>query len=62
MVNEENSKKLNPQGFALWKKLKDDEPFFDSMGQKWPGCFFLILALIKDELGDTIDIHLVVLI
>ena len=30
MANDENNKKLNPQDFALWKKAKDDEPFFDS--------------------------------
>ena len=30
MTNDENSKKINPQDFALWKKAKDDEPSFNS--------------------------------
>ena len=59
MVNEENSKKLNPQDFALWKKAKDDEPFFDSpWGKGRPGWHIECSAMVKDELGDTIDIHL----
>ena len=30
MSNEENTKKLNPQDFALWKKAKVNEPAFNS--------------------------------
>ena len=59
MANEENSKKLNPQDFALWKKAKADEPFFDSpWGKGRPGWHIECSAMVKDELGDTIDIHL----
>ena len=53
------SKKLNPQDFALWEKAKDDEPFFDSpWGKGRPGWHIECSAMVKDELGDTIDIHL----
>jgi len=59
MDNEENNKKLNPQDFALWKKAKDDEPYFDSpWGRGRPGWHIECSAMVKDELGDTIDIHL----
>ena len=59
MDSEENNKKLNPQDFALWKKAKDDEPFFDSpWGKGRPGWHIECSAMVKDELGDTIDIHL----
>lgn len=59
MTNDENSKKLNPQDFALWKKAKDDEPYFDSpWGKGRPGWHIECSAMVKDELGDTIDIHL----
>ena len=59
MTNDENTKKLNPQDFALWKKAKDDEPYFDSpWGKGRPGWHIECSAMVKDELGDTIDIHL----
>ena len=59
MDSEENNKKLNPQDFALWKKAKDDEPYFDSpWGRGRPGWHIECSAMVKDELGDTIDIHL----
>ena len=38
---------------------KDDEPFFDSpWGKGRPGWHIECSAMVKDELGDTIDIHL----
>ena len=59
MNNDENSKKINPQDFALWKKAKSDEPYFDSpWGKGRPGWHIECSAMVKDELGDTIDIHL----
>jgi len=59
LSNDENSKKLNPQDFALWKKAKDDEPYFDSpWGKGRPGWHIECSAMVKDELGETIDIHL----
>ena len=59
MTNDENNKKLNPQDFALWKRAKDDEPYFNSpWGKGRPGWHIECSAMVKDELGDTIDIHL----
>ena len=59
MNKDENSKKINPQDFALWKKAKDDEPSFDSpWGKGRPGWHIECSAMVKDELGETIDIHL----
>ena len=59
MNKDENSKKVNPQDFALWKKAKDDEPSFDSpWGKGRPGWHIECSAMVKDELGETIDIHL----
>ena len=59
MASDENTKKLNPQDFALWKKAKNDEPYFDSpWGKGRPGWHIECSAMVKDELGDTIDIHL----
>ena len=59
MTNEENTKKLNPQDFALWKKAKENEPAFNSpWGKGRPGWHIECSAMVKDELGDTIDIHL----
>ena len=59
MISEENIKKVNPQDFALWKKAKEDEPSFDSpWGKGRPGWHIECSAMVKDELGETIDIHL----
>jgi len=59
MNNDENSKKITPQDFALWKKAKNDEPYFNSpWGKGRPGWHIECSAMVKDELGDTIDIHL----
>tara|TARA_B100000212_G_scaffold64079_1_gene44057 strand:+ start:318 stop:1796 length:1479 start_codon:yes stop_codon:yes gene_type:complete len=59
MTKDENRKKINPQDFALWKKAKNDEPYFDSpWGKGRPGWHIECSAMVKDELGDTIDIHL----
>ncbi len=59
MTKDENRKKVNPQDFALWKKAKDDEPSFDSpWGKGRPGWHIECSAMVKDELGETIDIHL----
>ncbi len=59
MTNDENSKKISPQDFALWKKAKNDEPYFNSpWGKGRPGWHIECSAMVKDELGDTIDIHL----
>ena len=55
----EKNKKINPQDFALWKKAKSDEPSFDSpWGKGRPGWHIECSAMVKEELGETIDIHL----
>ena len=59
MSNYENKKKINPQDFALWKNAKNDEPYFESpWGKGRPGWHIECSAMVKDELGETIDIHL----
>ena len=59
MTSDEKSKKITPQDFALWKKAKNDEPYFNSpWGKGRPGWHIECSAMVKDELGDTIDIHL----
>tara|TARA_Y100001933_G_scaffold215646_1_gene222407 strand:+ start:1627 stop:3096 length:1470 start_codon:yes stop_codon:yes gene_type:complete len=56
---DENNKKMHPQDFALWKKAKKDEPYFESpWGKGRPGWHIECSAMVKDELGETIDIHL----
>ncbi|MDC3089291.1 cysteine--tRNA ligase [Prochlorococcus sp. AH-716-N03] len=55
----EKSKKESPQDFALWKNAKANEPSFNSpWGQGRPGWHIECSAMVKDELGETIDIHL----
>ncbi len=55
----EKSKKLTPQDFALWKNAKENEPSFKSpWGEGRPGWHIECSAMVKDELGETIDIHL----
>ena len=50
--------KKNPVDFALWKKKKDGEPFWDSpWGQGRPGWHIECSAMAKKYLGDTFDIH-----
>lgn len=44
--------------FALWKNKKDDEPWWPSpWGDGRPGWHIECSAMIKQYLGDTIDIH-----
>lgn len=50
--------KKNPVDFALWKKKKDGEPFWESpWGQGRPGWHIECSAMAKKYLGDTFDIH-----
>ena len=50
--------KKNPVDFALWKKKKDREPFWESpWGQGRPGWHIECSAMAKKYLGDTFDIH-----
>ncbi|MBU4541909.1 cysteine--tRNA ligase [uncultured Acetobacterium sp.] len=53
-----NDEKHSPLDFALWKKKKDGEPYWDSpWGQGRPGWHIECSAMSKKHLGDTIDIH-----
>ncbi|WP_034442180.1 cysteine--tRNA ligase [Butyrivibrio sp. AE2032] len=50
--------KRNPGDFALWKFKKEGEPFWGSpWGEGRPGWHIECSAMIKQYLGDTIDIH-----
>ena len=50
--------KKNPVDFALWKKKKNGEPFWESpWGQGRPGWHIECSAMAKKYLGDTFDIH-----
>ncbi|MDF5711758.1 MAG: cysteine--tRNA ligase [Nostoc sp. S4] len=52
------SKKQNPFDFALWKAAKPGEPAWDSpWGVGRPGWHIECSAMIRSQLGDTIDIH-----
>ncbi len=57
-LNQE-SKKISPFDFALWKKAKSGEPSFNSpWGLGRPGWHIECSAMAREELGETIDIHL----
>ena len=50
--------KKNPADFVLWKPSKDDEPGWESpWGRGRPGWHLECSAMIKQQLGPTIDIH-----
>ena len=53
-----NETKRDPLDFALWKKNKPGEPFWDSpWGPGRPGWHIECSAMSKKYLGDTFDIH-----
>lgn len=53
-----NDEKRSPLDFALWKKKKDGEPYWDSpWGQGRPGWHIECSAMSRKHLGNTIDIH-----
>ncbi|SDZ22023.1 cysteine--tRNA ligase [Tindallia californiensis] len=55
---EVNENKKNPLDFALWKKAKPGEPYWESpWGKGRPGWHIECSAMAKKYLGDTIDIH-----
>jgi cysteinyl-tRNA synthetase len=55
---EQTSVKHDPFDFALWKSAKPDEPAWDSpWGPGRPGWHIECSAMVRDRLGDTIDIH-----
>ncbi|MCX5944737.1 MAG: cysteine--tRNA ligase [Cyanobacteria bacterium] len=55
----EEARKHHPFDFALWKGSKPGEPSFPSpWGPGRPGWHIECSAMVRQELGDTIDIHL----
>ncbi len=55
----EESRKQHPFDFALWKGAKPGEPSFPSpWGPGRPGWHIECSAMVREELGTTIDIHL----
>ena len=57
--SEEEARKRHPFDFALWKSAKPGEPSFPSpWGPGRPGWHIECSAMVRQELGDTIDIHL----
>ena len=58
-TGEEDGRKRHPFDFALWKGAKPGEPSFPSpWGPGRPGWHIECSAMVRQELGDTIDIHL----
>ncbi|MFH7025688.1 MAG: cysteine--tRNA ligase [Heteroscytonema crispum UTEX LB 1556] len=54
----EYQKKRDPFDFALWKAAKPSEPAWESpWGKGRPGWHIECSAMVRDRLGDTIDIH-----
>ncbi len=50
--------KQDPFDFALWKSAKPDEPSWESpWGPGRPGWHIECSAMVRDRLGETIDIH-----
>ncbi|MBC1262200.1 cysteine--tRNA ligase [Synechococcus sp. BSF8S] len=57
--SEEETRKRHPFDFALWKGVKPGEPSFPSpWGPGRPGWHIECSAMVRQELGTTIDIHL----
>ncbi len=55
----EGARKRHPFDFALWKGARTEEPSFPSpWGAGRPGWHIECSAMVRQELGDTIDIHL----
>ncbi|MGD1007051.1 MAG: cysteine--tRNA ligase [Ignavibacteriaceae bacterium] len=53
-----NEEKRNPLDFALWKKAKEGEPFWESpWGKGRPGWHIECSAMSCKLLGETFDIH-----
>lgn len=54
----EAAKKKDPFDFALWKAAKEGEPSWDSAwGKGRPGWHIECSAMVRDCLGESIDIH-----
>jgi cysteinyl-tRNA synthetase len=58
VADPEYQKKKDPFDFALWKAAKPEEPAWESAwGAGRPGWHIECSAMVRDRLGDTIDIH-----
>lgn len=58
VADPEAVKKQDPFDFALWKGAKEGEPAWESpWGSGRPGWHIECSAMVRDRLGDTIDIH-----
>jgi len=54
----ESELKRDPMDFALWKAAKEGEVFWESpFGKGRPGWHIECSAMVREYLGDTIDIH-----
>ncbi|MBK8945835.1 MAG: cysteine--tRNA ligase [Ignavibacteriae bacterium] len=54
-----NEQKKNPLDFSLWKKVKPNEPYWESpWGKGRPGWHIECSAMSMKHLGQTIDIHI----
>jgi len=59
VATEEEARKHHPFDFALWKAAKPGEPSWPSpWGPGRPGWHIECSAMVREELGETIDIHL----
>ncbi|NJL00653.1 MAG: cysteine--tRNA ligase [Spirulinaceae cyanobacterium SM2_1_0] len=57
-IEPEAVKKRDPFDFALWKAAKPEEPSWESpWGPGRPGWHIECSAMVRDRLGETIDIH-----
>ncbi len=57
-TDEEGEKKKDPFDFALWKAAKSGEPAWESpWGKGRPGWHIECSAMVRQELGESIDIH-----
>ncbi|MEM9153638.1 MAG: cysteine--tRNA ligase [Cyanobacteria bacterium P01_F01_bin.33] len=57
-VGSEETSKREPFDFALWKSVGENEEGFDSpWGRGRPGWHIECSAMVRDTLGDRIDIH-----
>ncbi len=57
-VDPEAQKKKDPSDFVLWKAAKPEEPSWESpWGAGRPGWHIECSAMVRDRLGETIDIH-----
>jgi cysteinyl-tRNA synthetase len=58
ITDPEASKKQDPCDFALWKGSKEGEPFWESpWGKGRPGWHIECSAMVREHLGETIDLH-----